>query len=48
MTKTDPSTCKHPITSVVESRTFEAKGQTFIEQKCRCVDCNAMCETNII
>lgn len=40
-------TCKHPITSVVESRTFKAKGLTFIEEKSKCVDCGAICETTI-
>ena len=48
MAKTDPDTCSHPITSVVSSREIRAKGQTFIEQKMQCVDCGAMCETNII
>jgi hypothetical protein len=45
------STCSHPITSVVSSRTFTAKVKgkdvTFLEQKLKCVDCHEVCETSI-
>lgn len=45
------STCAHPITSVVESRTFTAmvrgKPVEFLEQKLKCVDCGVICETSI-
>lgn len=43
-----PNTCKHPMTSVVSARTIKVKGKEFIEQQCACVDCGAICETNLI
>jgi hypothetical protein len=39
--------CKHEMTSVVSVRTFIAKGREWTEQKCACVDCGVICETNI-
>lgn len=39
--------CKHSITSVVESRTFVKNGREWKEEKLKCVDCLEICETNI-
>lgn len=45
------SSCAHPISSVVESRTFTVRFKgvdtTVLEQTLTCVDCHVICETTI-